>query len=170
MIADSFYRSFNLPVAIMRPFNTYGPRQSARAVIPTIITQALNNGQVCLGSLHPTRDLNFVSDVVRAFVHVAESPEAVGNVINIGSGKEISIAELARKIGSLMNKELMVTQEFDRARPEKSEVERLLCDNRKAHEILGWEPEIDLDEGLSLTIKWVRENLKRFKRINKYTI
>ena len=170
MMADSFCRAFNLPVAIIRPFNTYGPRQSARAVIPTIITQALNNGHICLGSLSPTRDLNFVYDIVRAFVCVAESSDAVGNVINIGSGKETSIAELVRKIGSLMNKEIIVTHESNRIRPEKSEVERLLCDNRKAYDISGWKPEIDLNEGLSITIQWIKDNLSKFKRIDQYTV
>lgn len=170
MIAESFYDSFKLPVAIIRPFNAYGPRQSARAVIPTIITQALNNEQVHLGSLNPTRDFNFVYDIVRAFACVAESADAVGNVINIGSGKEISIAELVRKIGSLMNKEITVAQKPSRVRPEKSEVERLLCDNRKAYGILGWKPKIDLNEGLSITIQWIKENLGRFRRIDQYTV
>ena len=170
MMAESFYRSFGLPVAIIRPFNTYGPRQSTRAIIPTIITQVLSNKEIRLGSLSPTRDLNFVDDIVRAFIRIAESPEGVGNVINIGSGNEISIGELARKIGSAMNKEIIVTQESDRIRPKKSEVERLLCDNRKAYDILGWKPRVNLDKGLNLTIQWVEENLKRFKRIDKYTI
>lgn len=170
MMAESFYRSFNLPVVIIRPFNTYGPRQSARAVIPTIITQALNNQQIHLGSLSPTRDLNFVYDIVAAFVCVAGSADAVGTVINIGSGKEISISELVKKISSLMSKEITVAQESNRVRPEKSEVERLLCDNRKAYRMLGWKPKIDLDEGLSITIQWAKENLSRFKRIDQYTM
>ena len=127
MMAESFYRSFGLPVAIIRPFNTYGPRQSTRAIIPTIITQALSNKEIRLGSLSPTRDLNFVYDIVRAFIHIVQSPKAVGNVINIGSGKEISIGELVKKIGLLMNKETIVSQDPDRIRPDKSEVERLLC-------------------------------------------
>lgn len=170
MMAESFYRSFGLPVAIIRPFNTYGPRQSTRAIIPTIITQALSNKEIRLGSLSPTRDLNFVYDIVRAFIHIVQSPKAVGNVINIGSGKEISIGELVKKIGLLMNKETIVSQDPDRIRPDKSEVERLLCDNRKAYEIVGWKPEVDLDEGLGLTIEWIRDNLQRFKRIDKYTV
>ncbi|MBA7499751.1 UDP-glucose 4-epimerase [subsurface metagenome] len=170
MMAESFYRSFGLPVAIIRPFNTYGPRQSTRAIIPTIITQALSNKEIRLGSLSPTRDLNFVYDIVRAFIHIVQSPKAVGNVINIGSGKEISIGELVKKISLLMNKETIVSQDPDRIRPDKSEVERLLCDNRKAYEIVGWKPEVDLDEGLGLTIEWIRDNLQRFKRIDKYTV
>lgn len=170
MMAESFYRSFGLPVAIIRPFNTYGPRQSTRSIIPTIITQALSNKEIRLGSLSPTRDLNFVYDIVRAFIHIVQSPKAVGNVINIGSGKEISIGELVKKIGLLMNKETIVSQDPDRIRPDKSEVERLLCDNRKAYEIVGWKPEVDLDEGLGLTIEWIRDNLQRFKRIDKYTV
>jgi len=170
MIAESFYRSFGLPVVVIRPFNTYGPRQSTRAIIPTIITQALGNNEIHLGSLEPTRDLNFVHDMARAFIHIAESQKAVGNVINIGSGKEISIGELAKKISSLMNKDIIVTQDPGRIRPDKSEVERLLCDNRKAYKILSWRPEVDLDEGLELTIQWVKKNIERFKRVGKYTI
>jgi dTDP-glucose 4,6-dehydratase len=170
MMAESFYRSFGLPVAIIRPFNTYGPRQSKRAIIPTIITQVLNSNKIQLGSLSPTRDLNFVHDTVRGFIHVAQSPQALGNVINVGSGKEIGIGELARKIGTLMNQEIAITQDSGRMRPEKSEVERLLCDNSKAHEIIGWKPEVDLDEGLRLTIEWTRENLQKFKRTGKYTV
>jgi len=170
MVAISFYRSFKLPVAIIRPFNTYGPRQSMRAIIPTIITQALNSGQVRLGSLHPTRDLSFVHDTVRGFIRMAQCPAAVGKVINVGAGKEISIGDLVKKIGSLMKKEIVVTHESSRVRPEKSEVERLLCDNTRASEILAWEPRMNLDEGLSRTIEWVEQNLGRFRRVAQYII
>ncbi len=171
MIAECFYRSFELPVGIIRPFNTYGPRQSTRAIIPTIITQLMNNkNEIRLGSLTPTRDLNFVLDTVQGFIHIAESQKAVGNVINIGSGKEISIGELAKKIGSLMGKDIVVTQDPNRMRPGKSEVERLLCDNRKAYKILNWRPEVDLDKGLELTIDWIEKNMERFKRVGKYTV
>lgn len=171
MIAESFYRSFELPVGIIRPFNTYGPRQSTRAIIPTIITQLINNKkEIQLGSLTPTRDLNFVFDTVRGFIHVAQSDNSVGKVINIGSGREISIGDLVKKIGSLMGKDIVITQDPNRMRPEKSEVERLLCDNTRACEILNWKPEVTLAKGLELTIDWIEKNLERFKRIDKYTV
>lgn len=171
MIAESFYRSFELPVSIIRPFNTYGPRQSTRAIIPTIITQLINNKkEIQLGALTPTRDLNFVSDTVRGFIHVAQSDNSVGQVTNVGSGKEISIGDLVKKIGSLMGKDIVVTQDPNRMRPGKSEVERLLCDNTKANEILNWKPEVTLDKGLELTIDWIEKNRERFKRVGKYTV
>ncbi len=171
MIAESFYRSFDLPVGIIRPFNTYGPRQSTRAIIPTIITQLINNKkEIQLGDLTPTRDLNFVFDTVRGFIHVAQSDNSVGQVTNIGSGREISIGDLVKKIGSLMGKDIVVTQDPNRMRPGKSEVERLLCDNTKAREILNWEPQVTLDKGLELTIDWIENNMERFKRVGKYTV
>ncbi len=171
MIAESFYRSFELPVGIIRPFNTYGPRQSTRAIIPTIITQLFNNEkEIRLGSLTPTRDLTFVFDTVQGFIHVAQSDNSVGQVTNVGSGMEISIRDLVKKIASLMGKDIVVTQDPNRMRPEKSEVERLLCDNTKAYETLNWKPEVTLDKGLGLTIDWIEKNLERFKRVGKYTL
>ncbi len=163
MIAESYYRSFDVPVAIIRPFNTYGPRQSARAIIPTIITQVMRGDSLKLGSLFPTRDLSFVSDIVDGFIKVAESPNSVGEVINIGSGREISIGDLARKIMTLLDSEVDIVTEDQRIRPEKSEVERLLCDNSKAKALVGWEPKISLDEGLQKTIDWVKINIDLFK-------
>ncbi len=163
MVAESYYRSFGVPVAIIRPFNTYGPRQSARAVIPTIITQVLSGERVRLGNLTPTRDLNFVEDTVAGFIKVAESPDSVGEVINIGSGKEISIGDLAKKIMNLMGKPVEIIGESQRIRPERSEVERLLCDNAKARKLIGWSPSVSLDEGLSRTIDWIKANLHLYK-------
>ena len=162
-IAESFYRSFNLPVAIIRPFNTYGPRQSARAVIPTIITQALAKEKIFLGSLHPTRDYTYVKDVVEGFIKVAESPKSVGEVINIGSNFEVSIGELANKIISLIGKNAEIVTDPVRVRPQDSEVERLWCDNTKAKRLLGWEPKTSLDEGIKKTIDWISNNINLYK-------
>ncbi|MGC2432459.1 MAG: GDP-mannose 4,6-dehydratase [Desulfobaccales bacterium] len=162
-LAESYYLSFGVPVAIIRPFNTYGPRQSARAVIPTIISQALNGEIIRLGSLSPVRDLNYVSDTVEGFIKVAESPRAVGEVINIGSGKSVSIGELAGKIIDLLGGNKRIITEDERVRPEASEVLELLCDHRKARELIGWEPRVNLEEGLARTIKFIRGNLSRYK-------
>ena len=165
-MAESFYRSFDLPVKIARPFNTYGPRQSARAVIPTIITQLLNgNSEVKLGSLHPTRDLNFVTDICNGFVAIAKCEEAAGRVVNIGSGQEVSIGEVARLIMEKINLGAVVVADEMRKRPDKSEVDRLLCDNGLIRELTGWEPTVSLEDGISETIEWYKnkENLARYK-------
>ncbi len=165
-LAYSFYASFGLPVAIVRPFNTYGPRQSARAVIPTIIAQ-IKNGQrkIKLGALHPTRDFNYVADTVSGFLAVAASPKSVGEVLNCGSGKEISIGNLVALIAQLMGVDIEIETDDIRLRPNKSEVERLLCDNSKLAEFTGFKPEVSLREGLSRTIDWFSSpnNLKRYK-------
>lgn len=165
-IAESFYRSFGSPVIIARPFNTYGPRQSARAVIPTIITQLLNNKkEIHLGALHPTRDLNYVSDICRGFISLAGCNEAVGKEINIGSGTEISIGNLAEQLIKLTGSDARIVSEEQRKRPEKSEVERLVCDNSLLQSLTGWKPEVSLKEGLERTIAWLRDkdNLNRYK-------
>ena len=162
-IAESFYHAFDLPVAIIRPFNTYGPGQSARAVIPTIITQVLTRDKVFLGSLDPTRDYTYVKDMVEGFIKVAESSKSVGEVINIGSNFEISIGDLANKIISLMGKNAEIITDPARVRPQDSEVERLWCDNTKAGELLGWEPTTSLDEGLNKTIDWISEYNNLYK-------
>jgi len=162
-IAESFYLSFGLPVVTIRPFNTFGPRQSARAVIPTIVTQALNGAEVRLGSLEPTRDLNFVADTVEGFIKAAETPKAIGEVINLGTGREISIGDLASLILKLMNRDLPVSLESIRVRPENSEVDRLCADSRKGQSILGWTPKYSLEEGLTATIDWIRENSERYR-------
>ncbi|KQL46524.1 NAD-dependent dehydratase [Brevibacillus choshinensis] len=169
-MAISFYNSFNLPVSIIRPFNTYGPRQSARAVIPTIITQiASGQRQIKLGSVHPTRDFNYVLDTVRGFISVAQSDQSIGEVINIGSNYEISIGETAQIISELMGADLEIITEDQRLRPEKSEVERLWADNSKAQKLLGWYPlygERDgFKRGLQETIDWFTtpSNLQQYK-------
>jgi dTDP-glucose 4,6-dehydratase len=162
-MAEAVHRSFGLPVTIVRPFNTYGPRQSARAVIPTIITQALTRDEIRLGNLEPTRDLNYVTDTAEGFVRAAESPAAVGKTINIGTGREISIGELAARILRMLGKDLPVICEGQRVRPDRSEVERLCADNRIARELLKWEPRVTLEEGLRRTIAWLQENNERYK-------
>lgn len=163
MIAESYQRSFDLPVAIVRPFNTFGPRQSARAFIPNVIVQALASNQVRVGSLHPTRDMNFVLDTIEGFLAVARSPKSVGQVINIGSGREITMQDLANLIISLIGRKVELVSEGARIRPENSEVERLLCDNSKARELLGWTPKHTLDGGLRATIDYIANNLGRYK-------
>lgn len=162
-IAESFYRSYSLPIVTIRPFNTYGPRQSARAVIPTIITQALAKDVVYLGSLHPTRDLTYVEDTVNAFIKIAESENSIGEIINIGSNFEISIGDLANKIISLIGKRVEIISKPERIRPQNSEVEKLLADNSKAKKLIGWKSIISLDEGLSRTIEWIKGNLGSYK-------
>lgn len=162
-LAESFHRAFGLPVAILRPFNTFGPRQSDRAVIPTIISQALSSSEVRLGSLHPTRDLLYVQDTAEGFIKIAESKDATGEVINVGSGKEISIGELASKILRILGKPDNIVFDETRVRPEDSEVERLICDYSKAKRLLDWEPKVPLDEGLKRTIEWITEHLSRYK-------
>lgn len=164
--AESFYRSFGTPVIIARPFNTYGPRQSARAIIPTIITQLLNGKKdVKLGSLHPTRDLNYIEDICNGFVSLAKSDNAVGKEINIGSGIEISIRDLATLIISIINPDAKIVSDDLRKRPPDSEVERLLCDNRLIQNLTGWKSRVSLKEGLIKTIEWFKdkENLSRYK-------
>ena len=162
-IAESFHLSFDLPVVTVRPFNAYGPRQSARAVIPTIVTQALSQPEIRLGNLDPTRDLNFVTDTVEGFIKAAESNNAVGEVINLGTGHEISIGALAQTILETMGKKIPVVSESQRVRPENSEVERLCAENRKARELLGWQPQFSLEEGLVKTIEWLRENHEQYR-------
>jgi NAD dependent epimerase/dehydratase len=154
-LALTFYRSFQTPIIVVRPFNTYGPRQSARAIIPTIITQILaGKTKITLGSLSPTRDLNFVRDTANGFIRAAESETALGEVVNLGSNYEISIGDLANKIAGIMGKTIDIGRESARIRPEKSEVERLWADNHKASDLFRWTPEYDLDKGLAETIKW----------------
>ena len=163
MIAESYFRSFGLPVSIIRPFNAFGPRQSARAVIPTIITQILTGNVVKLGSMHPTRDLNYVDNTIDGFIRIAESSASVGEVINIGSGQEISIGDLCKRIISLIGKDMEIMSKLERVRPEKSEVDRLVADNSKAKKLIGWEPKVSLNEGLNRTIQWCSKNLSSYK-------
>ena len=169
-IALSFYNSFDTPISIVRPFNTYGPRQSARAVIPTVITQIANgHGTIKLGSLRPTRDFNYVADTVNGFIAAAESEKSLGETINLGSNFEISIGDTVTMIAELMNREISIETEEERTRPENSEVERLWADNSKAKELLDWTPEFPgiegLNVGLTKTIEWFSEsdNLRSYK-------
>ena len=168
-MAEAFHLSFGLPVATIRPFNTYGPRQSARAIIPTLITQALTQPELTLGNLHPTRDLSYVKDTVEAYVRIAECPDAIGNVINIGTGNEISVGDLASTILNLMGKEIPIKSDDQRIRPANSEVERLCAKNDKAQEILNWRPKHSLKQGLTETIEWIEQNLEQY-RPEAYTI
>jgi len=163
-LALSYHRSFGLPVTIIRPFNTYGPRQSARAVIPTIISQILSGEKkVKLGSIHPTRDLTFVKDTVEGFMAIAESDKSTGEVINIGKNSEISIKNLAKLIAELIKVKIEIALENARVRPEKSEVERLRTDTKKAKELLGWSSKYSLEAGLKETIAWFKKNLNLYK-------
>ncbi len=163
-MAESFYRSFNMPIATLRPFNTYGPRQSARAVIPTIISQILaGKNEIKLGSLTPTRDFNFVKDTAEAFVKVAESDKTIGEVINAGSNYEISVGDTVQKIIDIIGKDVKIICDEDRIRPEKSEVNRLWADNTKIKELTNWTPKYSIDEGLAETINWIKENMRYYK-------
>lgn len=162
-MVEAFHLSFEVPAVTVRPFNTFGPRQSARAVIPTVITQCLSGDKVTLGNLLPTRDLNFVSNTVDGFIKAAETDAVLGHTINLGSGREISIGDLAALIARLCGHAVRIETESQRIRPEKSEVERLLADNAKARQLLGWDPKVGLEEGLQITIDWMRSHLDRYR-------
>jgi NAD dependent epimerase/dehydratase len=165
-MAMSFYNAFNLPVTIARPFNTYGPRQSARAVIPTIITQIANGAkEIKLGDVTPTRDFNYVNDTCRGFIALAKCDEAIGQTVNIGSNFEISIGETLNLIKELMDSDVEFIVDKDRLRPSKSEVFRLWCDNSKIEKLTGFKPQVDIREGLQRTIDWIVQphNLKNYK-------
>lgn len=168
-LVQSYHLSFGLPAVTLRPFNTYGPRQSARAIIPTIITQALTQDKVFLGAQHPTRDFNYVEDTIDAFIRIAEVPGIEGRTYHIGSGKEISIGQLADRIIPLTGRKVPVMFDPSRIRPTASEVNRLICDASRAKADLGWEPRVSLEQGLSETIEWVGENLRGY-RPGQYTV
>lgn len=169
-LAESFYRSFQLPVTIVRPFNTYGPRQSARAVIPTIITQLLvGKTEIKLGALTPTRDFNYVKDTVNGFIAIYESDKTVGEEINIATQKEISIGELAQELIRQINPNARIICDMERVRPEKSEVNRLLGSNEKIKKLTNWEPQYTFEEGLKATIDFLKGNLDRYK-VDLYNI
>jgi NAD dependent epimerase/dehydratase len=159
----SFHRSFGLPVVIARPFNAYGPRQSARAVIPTIISQALAGETLRLGTLETTRDFTFVTDTARGFMQLAAADGAPGEVVNLGSGSEVRIGDVVRMVGEIVGRELRVEGDEQRMRPQKSEVSRLLSDSGKAERIAGWRPDVPLDEGLRRTTEWIREHMDLFR-------
>ena len=169
-LAESFHRSFGLPVVIARPFNAYGPRQSARAVIPTIISQLLNGAEVRLGSLHPRRDFNYVEDIARGMIALAECDKAIGMTVNIGSGREISMQELAEGLINIVRPGARIMTETGRERPAKSEVERLLCDNSLIKKLTGWSPSIELEEGLQKTIGWMRDEGSGRYKWNAYNV
>ncbi len=162
-MAEAFHLSYGLPVATLRPFNTYGPRQSGRAVIPTIITQLIDGRPIALGNLAPTRDFTYVSDIVEAFVGIAECPAAVGRVINAGSGKEISIGALVERVQAVVGRSARVEQATSRVRPAGSEVERLCADVTAAGDLLGWHARVSLDEGLAATAGWITDHLSLYR-------
>jgi len=162
-LSESFTLSFNSPVITVRPFNTFGPRQSARAIIPTIISQCFVNKNIKIGNLAPTRDFNYVSNTVDGFVWAASTSNTIGETINIGSGKEISIEDLVYLIKELVKSNSEIIIDKERLRPLKSEVNQLLADNTKAKNILGWEPKITLEEGLIKTINWMEKNFHRYR-------
>jgi dTDP-glucose 4,6-dehydratase len=162
-LAESFYRSFALPVVIVRPFNTYGPRQSARAVIPTIITQLLaGKEELHLGALSPTRDFNFVADTVNGFIALSETDAAVGQEVNIATGEEISVGDIAKILFEQINPNAKIICDEERLRPEKSEVNRLLGCNKKIMQLTDWRPKVSLQQGLVTTIDWLRKNLDNY--------
>lgn len=168
-IAESFYLSFDLPVVTIRPFNAYGPRQSARAVIPTIITQTLTSNEVHLGSLDPSRDFTFVLDTVNGFMRAAQADNVLGEEINLGNDATITIGELCAKIFKISGKSPRLVTDSRRLRPEKSEVLKLQASYKKANKLIGWEPQTPLDEGLSATIKWISEHIDLYKP-DQYTL
>jgi NAD dependent epimerase/dehydratase len=161
-LALSFHAAFQLPVTVVRPFNTYGPRQSDRAIIPTIISQALTQPEITVGNTAPTRDFTYVSDTVEGFLQVGESDRAVGQEVNLGTGSEVSIGDLVQRINAIIGRDLPVRKKDERVRPETSEVNRLLSNNSKARELVGWTPRVTLDDGIRLTAKWVEERLEMY--------
>jgi NAD dependent epimerase/dehydratase len=163
-IAESYFLSFGLPVATIRPFNTYGPRQSARAIIPTVISQVLaGKTTLSLGSLDPVRDFTFVLDTVEGFLSVARSEKATGTVVNVGQGSGVTIGETVQMIVDLMGRKVAIEEDKARVRPDKSEVMRLICDNKKAVELCGWKPKTSLKDGLLQTIAYIEKNLASYK-------
>lgn len=168
-LAEAFHDSFGLPVVTVRPFNTFGPRQSARAVIPTIFTQLLSDDVVRLGNVHPTRDFTFVADTVSAFVAAAEASSAIGRVVNVGSGAEISIGDLVEAAARVLGKEAVIVTDETRMRPPQSEVDRLWADATLARELLGWQPTVSLTEGLAETAEWISANRERYA-VGRYAV
>jgi NAD dependent epimerase/dehydratase len=168
-MVEAFHRSFEVPVTTVRPFNTYGPRQSARAVLPTIITQALTQDRIKLGSLHPTRDLNHVEDTAEGFVKASESDRALGMTVNLATGKEISVGDLARSILSILDRDLPIVSDDVRVRPVASEVERLCGSNELARTLIDWKPSVSLRKGLQNTIEWFSEHHDLY-RPTEYTV
>jgi NAD dependent epimerase/dehydratase len=168
-VMESWHRAYDLPVTILRPFNTYGPRQSARAIIPTIVSQALAGATVRIGSLHPRRDLTYVDDTVAGFVAAALAPDVLGTTVQLGTGRDVSVGELIDMVGKLLGRDLAVEADPARVRPENSEVERLLSEPAFARELLRWEPRVDLRDGLTRTVAWIERNTARY-RADQYVI
>ena len=168
-MAEAFHCSFALPMVIARPFNTFGPRQSMRAVIPTIIAQCLKGETVKLGNVTPTRDMNYVANTVDGFLAAAAAPGVEGQVINLGSGREVGIGELARMIAEIAGGEIAIEAESERIRPPRSEVERLLAANEKARDLLDWTPRVSLEDGLAQTVQWLREHANLY-RSDEYAV
>jgi NAD dependent epimerase/dehydratase len=168
-LMDAFHRSYGVPVTIVRPFNTYGPRQSARAIVPTVISQALAGGTLRLGSLHPRRDLTYVTDTVAGFVAAARAPDAVGRTIQLGTGHDVSVGDVVELVGEALGRRLEVELDPARVRPPDSEVQRLISAPRLAGELLGWAPEVQLGDGLARTIEWIEANAAGF-RADRYVI
>lgn len=168
-IAESYFLSFNLPVCVFRPFNTFGPRQSMRAVIPTIITQALNSKEIKLGSLSPVRDMVFVKDTARGFLMAGMEEKSIGEVISVGTGVGATVGEIAEMILNILGSDKKIVEDSQRVRPEKSEVFKLICDNRKAKELLNWSPQYTLEEGLREAISFIQKNINSYEA-DKYTV
>jgi nucleoside-diphosphate-sugar epimerase len=168
-LMDSYQRSYGLPATVVRPFNTYGPHQSMRAVIPTIIVQALAGEVLRLGSVHPRRDLTFVTDTCEGFIAAALAPEATGRTIQLGTGYDVSVGEIVELVGQQLGKGLTVEPDEARVRPDTSEVERLISSPKLARELTGWSPQVELREGLTRTIEWVERNTSRY-RTDEYVI
>jgi dTDP-glucose 4,6-dehydratase len=168
-LVESYYRAFDVDAVTVRPFNTYGPGQSARAVIPTIITQALTQDVIHLGNLEARRDFTYLTDTVDGFIKAAQATGQAGETFNLGYGAEVTIGELAERVIELVGRPLRIEVEPQRLRPDKSEVMRLLSDNSKARAVLGWSPQVDIQTGLARTIEWIREHLAHY-RIGKYEV
>ncbi len=168
-LAESFHLAYGLPVSTVRPFNTYGPRQSARAVIPTVIAQMLTRDYIKLGAQSPLRDFNYVGDTVAGFLAAAVSDRTIGEVVNVGSGREISIGDMVQLVRTLVGRAVTIETDEQRLRPAGSEVERLLADNRKAKAIMDWEPKVSLEKGLAATIEWIGGHLDLFQ-VERYAV
>jgi nucleoside-diphosphate-sugar epimerase len=169
MLMASWHASFDLPVVIARPFNTYGPHQSARAIVPTIVTQVLHGERLRLGSLEPRRDMTFVSDTVAGLLAIAQASGALGETLQLGSGSDVSIGELVAAIAELTGSELEPELDPERVRPPASEIPRLVCDHRRTTELTHWTPKVDLRTGLERTIDWLRDNPHRYRALEYAT-
>jgi NAD dependent epimerase/dehydratase len=168
-LMDSYHRTYGLPVTVLRPFNTYGPHQSGRAIIPTIISQALAGDTLALGALEPRRDLTYVTDTVAGLIAAATTPATIGRTIQLGTGEDVSVGELVDAVAAVLGKNLHVQRDEQRVRPPNSEVQRLLSDPALAHRLMEWEPQVALQEGLALTVEWIQANAHRY-RTHEYTI